>query len=286
LKARNSRKNSLKKIKSKILLVFLLFCGCATVSKIIKKPGPAIDEKRFPFVNWNVPFEMHTVVVNGVYDGDTIVVEGLAEEGEGGTVVRLLGIDTPEVAHPEQGFDTVEPGAAEATEFTKTAVNWKRVLLVFDPENKKGLFDRTLALIFYKDTAGVMRCLNWELLRKCLATENIWAGDFLCNKKRWRKMGRMSGLKKSKDYLEMGRACLREKLVYDAFDYYARGVGKYPKAVEIRKNLAALYWNLSKYESDEDKKSSYAEGALVQFRKLLGTKYDSLARQKIKALSK
>ncbi|MFH1957159.1 MAG: thermonuclease family protein [bacterium] len=259
----------------------LSFSECSVISKTA---GGAIDGKKFPYINWDVPHKKQNVIVNGVYDGDTIVVEGMEKAGEEGTVVRLLGVDTPEVAHPDMGFDTDEPGALEATEFTKSTVNWKKVLLVFNPENAEGIFGRTLALIFYKDESGAERCLNWELLRRGHAEADIWAKDSLCNRKRWEQMARMARLKTSRAYLEMGRQCLLEKFVYDALDYYNRGVEKYPSAVPIRKDLAALYYNLSKYESDEDKKSSYSESALFHFRKLLDTKYDALARQRIKAL--
>jgi len=268
------------------LLCFSLlsFSECSAISKTFKKSGGAIDEKKFPYINWDVPHKKQNVIVNGIYDGDTIVVEGMEKAGEEGTVVRLLGVDTPEIAHPDMGFDTDEPGAAEATEFTKIAVNWKRVLLVFNPENATDIFGRTLALIFYKDARGAERCLNWELMRRGHAGVNIWAKDFLCNRKRWEQMGRMARLKTSRAYLEMGRQCLLEKFVYDALDYYNSGVKKYPSAAPIRKDLAALYYNLVKYESDEDKKSSYSERSLFHWKKLLGTKYDALARQRIKTL--
>jgi len=277
-----SRKQTARRI-----LFFLLFClitvftGCFAISKTT---GAALDGKKFPYINWDVPHKKQNAIVNGIYDGDTIVVEGLGGAGEAGAVVRLLGVDTPEIAHPDMGFDDDEPGAVEATEFTKNAVNWKRVSLIIDPENAKGIFDRTLALVFYKDELGAERCLNWELLRRGYAGVDIWAKDFLCNKKRWEQMGRMARLKTSRAYLEMGRQCLLEKFVYDALDFYNRGVEKYPDSVAIRKDLAALYYNLAKYESDEDKKSSYSKNSLFHWKELLGTKHDALARQKIKTL--
>ncbi|MCD6413437.1 MAG: thermonuclease family protein [Elusimicrobia bacterium] len=265
--------------------------GCA-ILKLVKESAFEINEKRFPYINWFVPAVRKIVNVNGIYDGDTVVVDEVGEgktSGESdessGIVVRLLGIDTPEVAHPEDGYFTDEPGAKEATEFTRKSVNWKKVIIVYDPENKQGVFGRRLALIFYYDAKGTMRCLNWELLRRNLASANLWATDLLCKKPDWNRMAKIAKLKIARDYLEMGRECLREKLVEDALEYYRKGLRKYPNYFYIRRDLAVLYGKLAKFENDKRKRASYVSRSLYHWKKLRGTKFDTEAKRQIEILT-
>ena len=270
------------------VFLFILFQGCAAVGKFtkeVKKSGLRIDEKRFPYINWRLPHDSEVRVINGIYDGDTVVADriGTSDEASGsnGEVIRFLGVDTPELAHPEQGFTTDEPGAVEATEFTKKAVNWKKVILVDDPGNKQGVFGRTLGLIFYRDKKGTVRCLNWELLKRGLAKANLWAQDLLCVKEEWRVMAKIAKLGNPSAYIRMGRESLRESFVDDALGYYRRGLKKYPASADIRKDLAVLYDKLSSLESDKSKRAAYANLARFHWKKLKGTKYDSLARRKL-----
>lgn len=87
--------------------------------------------------------------VRHVIDGDTFVVDG-------GTKVRLLGVDTPELAH---GHGADEPLAAEATEFTRRHVGGQAVRLEFDRE-RKDQYGRTLAYVYLGEWF-----LNEELIR-------------------------------------------------------------------------------------------------------------------------
>ncbi|MBA3065476.1 thermonuclease family protein [bacterium] len=272
----------------------LVFSASAAISKSpgsSKSSGLVINEEKFSYINWNVPHLKKTDFINGIYDGDTITVgdtssdePGEESSGEDNEVIRFLGMNTPEIAHPEQGFNTDEPGAAAATEFTANAVFEKKVILVIDPENKEGVFGRTLALIFYKDERGDMRCLNWELLKRGLAKENLWANDMLCNKSQWRNMAKLAELSTPAAFIGMGRQSLKERFVYDALEFYKRGVNKFPDAADLRKDLAALYGKLAQLEKNARKKKEYKDGAMFHWQKLKGTKYDGLARSRIQQI--
>ena len=274
-----------------LFLTAVLFLQCCAAlnqfTSAIKNSGLRLDEERFGYINWRLPHQREAKVVNGVYDGDTLVCDAIGssdnkKKGREGEVIRLLGIDTPEIAHPEQGFTTNEPGALEAAEFVKKNVNWKEIILITDPENLKGVFGRTLGLIFYQDKKGDTRCLNWELLKRGRAKLNLYEQDLLCDKKQWENIARMAKLSNAKAYIGIARMSLKERFVYDALDFYNRGIEKYPESADIRKDIAALYGKLASLESNKNKKKSYAESALFHWMKLKGTKYDSLARREIR----
>src|SRR5215831_20670791 len=94
--------------------------------------------------------------VTHVVDGDTIVLEN-------GEIVRLLGIDAPEIKHTTKAG--VEMGK-EAAAFTRKLVEGKKVRLEFDPSNSttnhKDSWKRTLAYVFLAD--GTF--LNAELVKQ------------------------------------------------------------------------------------------------------------------------
>ena len=87
--------------------------------------------------------------VERVVDGDTLLLEG-------GTRVRLLGVDTPETKHPTLPAD---PLGLEAAEFVAERVEGRRVRLEFDRE-RKDRFGRVLAYVYVDDWF-----LNEELIR-------------------------------------------------------------------------------------------------------------------------
>lgn len=91
-----------------------------------------------------------------VLDGDTIAID----DGKG-TIVRYLGIDTPEIARQDSPGD---PFSEEARELNRRLVEGKRVRLEFDSE-KYDVYGRLLAYA-YVDGVSV----NEELLRQGLAT--------------------------------------------------------------------------------------------------------------------
>lgn len=98
-------------------------------------------------------------VVKKVFDGDTILLSN-------GQKVRLLGVNTPEVAGRNKN---AEPGGEEAKVWLKTWLEHKKVSLEFDVE-KQDKYQRTLAYVFTKDK----RHVNMELVRQGLATVNIY----------------------------------------------------------------------------------------------------------------
>jgi micrococcal nuclease len=79
-----------------------------------------------------------TVTVERVVDGDTVEVSPAV----GGTNdVRLIGVDTPETVDPNE---PVQPYGPQASAFTKSQLEGKRVTLIFDQE-RTDQYDRTLA---------------------------------------------------------------------------------------------------------------------------------------------
>ena len=91
-----------------------------------------------------------------VIDGDTIVVSPNEK-------VRLIGVDTPETAHPTKA---VQCFGKDAKEFTRRTVERKSIRLVLDASNgarnHKDRYGRTLAYVYFDD--GTM--LNAELIRR------------------------------------------------------------------------------------------------------------------------
>ena len=86
-----------------------------------------------------------------VVDGDTFVLEG-------GERVRLIGVDTPETVHPSK---PVEYFGKEASAFTKSMIEGKRVRLVFDVRERDRYY-RLLAYVYLED--GTF--LNAELVKQ------------------------------------------------------------------------------------------------------------------------
>jgi micrococcal nuclease len=87
--------------------------------------------------------------VQRVVDGDTVVLST-------GERVRYIGVDTPELHHPQR---PVEAYAREATEFNRRLVERKKVRLEFDVE-RHDKYRRLLAYVFLSDGTFV----NAELL--------------------------------------------------------------------------------------------------------------------------
>jgi micrococcal nuclease len=97
-------------------------------------------------------------VVERVVDGDTLLLAS-------GERVRLIGVDTPETKHPNK---QVQYFGKEASAFTRSMVEGKRVRLEFDEANAtRGHKDnthqkRTLAYVFLED--GTL--LNAEIIKQ------------------------------------------------------------------------------------------------------------------------
>jgi micrococcal nuclease len=84
------------------------------------------------------------VLVTDVVDGDTIRVG----RGWKRTIVRLIGVDTPETVHPEKPVEYFGP---EASEFTKKSLWGKWVHLEFELSDQIDVHGRLLAYVFLED---------------------------------------------------------------------------------------------------------------------------------------
>ena len=90
-------------------------------------------------------------LVKWVNDGDTVILSG-------GTKVRYLGIDAPEIAHDRK---PAEPYGKEAKALNKKLVLSRRVKLELEDE-KRDRYGRLLAYVFLEDGTFV----NGELVRR------------------------------------------------------------------------------------------------------------------------
>lgn len=99
-----------------------------------------------------------------VYDGDTIVLED-------GRKVRLLGVNTPEVAHFGNSADA---GGFEAKAWLVQQILQRPVRLVTDSENSDK-YGRTLAHLFTVDNVHI----NRELIAQGLAELSIYPPNLL-----------------------------------------------------------------------------------------------------------
>lgn len=99
----------------------------------------------------------HTI--KRVSDGDTIVLEN-------NTKVRLLGINTPEIA---KGRTPAEAGGDRAKNWLIKRLKNKRVRLEYDAV-KKDKYDRTLAYVFTENNNNI----NLELVEQGLASLSIY----------------------------------------------------------------------------------------------------------------
>jgi endonuclease YncB( thermonuclease family) len=93
-----------------------------------------------------------------VEDGDTLVY--------GETVIRIVGVDAPEIAHPEHGMDTGQPGGLEARHLAvRLLASAGRVEYLDCGEDRYG---RTLAHVFVDG-----ELLAVHLIRAGLAYETV-----------------------------------------------------------------------------------------------------------------
>ncbi len=97
--------------------------------------------------------------VSRIYDGDTLFLEN-------GQIVRLAGINTPEI---EGKYRHAEPGGEQAKKWLIKRLGGKKVRLQLDIQ-KKDRYGRTLAYIFTQEGDNV----NVELVRQGLAFVNIY----------------------------------------------------------------------------------------------------------------
>lgn len=103
------------------------------------------------FVAWGQGTPVNPILgpvpVVDVRDGDTVVLES----NLGPRVVRLIGIDTPEVRHPERGR---EPFGPEASDFTKRLLPDGTMVHVEIDIEAEDAYGRLLAYLYLSDEAG------------------------------------------------------------------------------------------------------------------------------------
>ena len=92
-----------------------------------------------------------TLKCTRVVDGDTIVLNN-------GEIVRLIGVDTPEIKHPRK---PVEYYGKEASAFTKRMLEGKEVRLEYDWQ-QRDKYGRLLAYVYLTD--GTF--LNAEIVKQ------------------------------------------------------------------------------------------------------------------------
>jgi micrococcal nuclease len=100
-------------------------------------------------------------VCERVIDGDTVWVSGVGK-------VRLIGVDTPELAYDgvtRKGGKGDEPGARRAREFVEGLLLGRRVRLEFDHE-RFDRYGRTLAYLYTEEGEPVNELLIREGLAK------------------------------------------------------------------------------------------------------------------------
>ena len=113
--------------------------------------------KYFLFLLLIIPFTVNAqdlYLCTRVVDGDTIIVNVNGKEER----VRLIGVDTPETKHPSK---PIEYFGKEASAFTKSMVEGKKVRLDYDQE-KRDRYGRLLAYVYLEDGAF----LNAEIVKQ------------------------------------------------------------------------------------------------------------------------
>jgi endonuclease YncB( thermonuclease family) len=86
-----------------------------------------------------------------IYDGDTVKLED-------GTVIRYLGVDTPEIIHGERGYN--ESGGQDAYHENRVIVSGKRLIIAEPKRSKHDSYGRLLAYIYAPVFKEGDYCLN------------------------------------------------------------------------------------------------------------------------------
>lgn len=113
-------------------------------------------------------------VIRGV-DGDTIHVAGL--DGAPDTDIRLIGINSPEVAHPSATPPTpAECYGPEARDYVRTYLSGRWVWLTFgNGSTCLDIYDRTLAYVFLG--GGDRDMVNRQLIQRGYAKAYIFSDN-------------------------------------------------------------------------------------------------------------
>lgn len=107
-------------------------------------------------------FDRREATVTRVVDGDTLRVRVDGNDDQE-VVVRLLGIDAPELRPREGGGP--EHFSRQATDYVRARAEDRRVLLQLEPTRTRDRFDRLLAYVWLSESES----LNLALVRDGLA---------------------------------------------------------------------------------------------------------------------
>jgi len=162
-------RNFAKNVKGTIAIVcaiFAYFTGCNPEGSSQAPTPPSaverLEENRAPISPSTaglrtpaepVPDGEHGVVIR-ISDGDTLHVK----TGEGRKLVRLIGVDAPEIDGPHR---RAEAGGIEAKEFVRSIAEGREARIVTDPQNDNDPHGRVLGYIYLND--GTF--LNLEIIR-------------------------------------------------------------------------------------------------------------------------
>jgi micrococcal nuclease len=141
--------NFTRKYAGRYLLVFIAVFLCFSLGKSAESGAKSPPKAQF-------------AKVIRVIDGDTIEIEG-------GEKVRYIGIDTPELHHPNKA---VQPFAQEAYEFNRSLVDGKNVYLVFDVQ-RRDRYKRLLAYVFVGETFINAKLVNDGYARVATFPPNV-----------------------------------------------------------------------------------------------------------------
>lgn len=107
-----------------------------------------------------------------VIDGDTVRVRAGGEE----TAVRLIGIDTPEVARPDTPVQCFGPEASRRAE--ALLPEGTRVRVVTDPgQDARDRFGRLLGYVYVAGAGGAEGSVNYRLVREGYARRYVYMRD-------------------------------------------------------------------------------------------------------------
>lgn len=128
-------------------IIYITYCDAVTDA--CPEP-PAFEE----IVNFPETWEKFQGIVVHVIDGDTVRLKD-------GTLIRLIGIDAPEMNGRKRGGEEgPEPGALEARKWLEKTLRGRSIVYYVSRDNSEDRYGRTPALIFFEG-----RCINLELLR-------------------------------------------------------------------------------------------------------------------------
>lgn len=146
---------------------FLWFGSSASAPITSSAPAPAMLENPSESTQSAVVgIEGERVLVTKVIDGDTIVINNQ-------TVVRFVGIDTPETVDPRRPVDCF---GKEASNETKSLLSGKEVILQKDV-SEKDKYGRLLRLIFLALDNGQTLFVNDYLIREGFAKVYTYSPD-------------------------------------------------------------------------------------------------------------